>query len=60
MVARIQPLLLDGILTANTLPRYFGRVERGALRTVDVVRRCHHSDDTSVSGAAGQRCQDGH
>ena len=23
MVARIQPLLLDGILTANTLSRYF-------------------------------------
>ena len=23
MIARIQPLLLDGILTANTLPRYF-------------------------------------
>ncbi len=23
MKARLQPLLLDGILTANTLPRYF-------------------------------------
>ncbi len=52
MIARIQPLRLDGILAANTLPRHF---EFAPTRTAQAAGGIIDLHWTDVSGAA--RCE---
>jgi len=49
MIARIQLLLLDGILAVNTLPRHF---EFARTRTVQAAESMIDLHWTDVSGAA--------
>ncbi len=49
MIARIQPLLLDGIPAVNTLPRHF---EFARTRTAQAAEGMFDLHWTDVSGAA--------